>query len=148
MSERRNPTSDPLIAETEQAAAERGTGGRAMQAANLFDLRRIIGGLFVVLGLLLTVLGLTDSEADIQRAAGLNINLLTGLGMLAFGLLFLVWAFTRPLGEQLVEAEAETGPPDAGTPRDLDAGGLSDQGGGRPGDDGEGARRAGDPRRE
>jgi hypothetical protein len=66
-------------------------------AVNLFDLRRIIGGLFVALGLLLTILGLFDSQEEIDKAAGVNINLWSGLGMLALGLLFLVWAFARPL---------------------------------------------------
>ena len=70
-------------------------------AVNLFDLRRIIGGLFVGLGLLLTILGLFDSQEEIDKAAGVNINLWAGLGMLALGILFLVWAFTRPLSEQV-----------------------------------------------
>ena len=35
------------------------TESRVAKAANLFDLRRIIGGVFIVLGLLLTVLGAT-----------------------------------------------------------------------------------------
>ncbi len=76
---------------------------RTERAANLFDLRRIIGGVFVVWGVLLTVLGLTESEAEMQKAAGININLYAGLGMLIFGLAFLAWAFLRPLGEQLSE---------------------------------------------
>ena len=48
------------------------------KAANLFDLRRIIGGLFVVYGLLLTLLGLFDSQEEIDKAAGVNINLWAG----------------------------------------------------------------------
>jgi hypothetical protein len=71
------------------------------QAVNLLDLRRIIGGMFVVLGLLLTILGLFDSQEEIDKAAGVNINLWAGLGMLVLGLLFLLWAFTRPLSEEL-----------------------------------------------
>ena len=68
---------------------------------NIFDLRRIIGGLFVFYGLLLAVLGLFDSQEEIDKAAGVNINLWTGLGMLAFGILMVVWALTRPLSEDL-----------------------------------------------
>jgi hypothetical protein len=75
------------------------------KAINLFDLRRIIGGVFVALGLLLTILGLFDSQEEIDRAAGVNINLWAGLGMLALGLLFLLWAFARPLSEQLDSEE-------------------------------------------
>jgi hypothetical protein len=77
---------------------------RAAQAANLFDLRRIIGGVFVVWGVLLIILGLTGSDAETNKAAGVNINLYAGIGMLVVGALFLVWAFTRPLGEELTEA--------------------------------------------
>jgi hypothetical protein len=79
--------------------------GRELQAANLFDLRRIIGGLFVVLGVLLTVLGLFDSQEEIDRAAGVNINLWGGLGMLVLGLLFVIWALWRPLSEELASQE-------------------------------------------
>ena len=75
----------------------------ARRAANLFDLRRIIGGLFVVYGLLLTVLGLFDSQEEIDKAAGVNINLWAGLGMLVFGLLMITWALTRPLGTEIAE---------------------------------------------
>jgi hypothetical protein len=116
---------DPLIHQTEGAAAEK-SGGRSMQAANLFDLRRIIGGLFVAYGLLLTILGITDSDAEIARAGGININLWAGLGMLVFGALMLLWAFTRPLGEQLREAEeGETPGPSHPAPRGVDAAALA-----------------------
>ena len=93
---------DPLIERTEGTAAEQ-SGGREMRAANLFDLRRIIGGVFGVWGVLLVILGLTESDAEIERAAGVNINLWAGLGMLAISLVFTVWALTRPLGEELAD---------------------------------------------
>jgi hypothetical protein len=96
---------------------------RDRQAANLFDLRRIIGGLFVLYGVLLVILGIATGQEDIDRAAGLNINLIAGLGMLALGVFFLVWAFARPLGEQIGSEEAS----------------------GASGGDGEGAVRSGDP---
>src|SRR3954447_22100787 len=91
---------------------------RAERAANLFDLRRIIGGVFVVWGVLLTVLGITESDAEVDKAAGVNINLYAGLGMLVVGLLFLLWAFTRPLGKELREAETGEHPssPQAAAP--------------------------------
>jgi hypothetical protein len=102
------PTGDPLVEETERHGRE-AAGTRDAQAANLFDLRRIIGGLFVIYGILLTILGLTDSQAEIDRAAGVHINLWAGLGMLALGILFIVWALARPLGQQLMEAEEDDG---------------------------------------
>jgi len=98
-----SPTGDRLIAESEEAEAE----SRAQRAANLFDLRRIIGGLFLIYGVILTVLGLTDTQAEIQKAAGVRINLWTGLAMIAVAIIFLIWAFTRPLSKQLEEAERE-----------------------------------------
>jgi xanthine/uracil/vitamin C permease (AzgA family) len=84
---------------------EQGTGTREAQAANLFDLRRIIGGLFVLYGVVLTIVGLGDSDAEIEKAAGVHINLWAGLGMLALGLFFIAWALLRPLGKQLQEEE-------------------------------------------
>ena len=43
---------------------------RARRAANLFDLRRVIGGLFVVYGLLLAILGLFDSGRRHREGRG------------------------------------------------------------------------------
>ncbi|MFJ6555464.1 hypothetical protein ACIQNT_25025 [Streptomyces luteogriseus] len=71
--------------------------GKSATAARLFDIRRIIGGLFVVYGVIVTIAGLTASDADIDKAAGVNINLWTGLGMLALGLFFLAWLKLRPV---------------------------------------------------
>jgi hypothetical protein len=81
------------------------------RAANLFDLRRIIGGVFLVYGLLLTILGLFASDADKEKAAGLNINLYAGLGMLVFGILMFTWALTRPLSEELGHESEQSGGP-------------------------------------
>jgi hypothetical protein len=104
---------------------------RVAQAANLFDLRRIIGGVFIAYGLLLTILGLFASDTDIHRAADVNINLWAGLGMLVFGLLMITWALTRPLGDELEEGGGvSTAPPPVG----VDAAALaSHQRRGRPG---------------
>jgi hypothetical protein len=84
---------------------EQQTGAREAQAANLFDLRRIIGGLFVVYGVVLTIVGLGDSDKEVAKAAGVHINLWAGLGMLILGLVFVAWALLRPLGRQLQEEE-------------------------------------------
>ena len=96
---------DRVVQETEHAEQEAWQGDKDERAANLFDLRRIIGGLFVLYGIVLTIVGLTDGAAEIQKASGLRINLIAGLGMLALGAIFLIWAFTRPLGKQLREEE-------------------------------------------
>ncbi|MFI5916356.1 hypothetical protein [Dactylosporangium sp. NPDC051541] len=66
------------------------------RAARLFDVRRVIGGLFTVYGVIVTILGIFDSQEEIDKAAGVRINLWIGLGMLVLGLLFLLWQWLRP----------------------------------------------------
>ena len=99
-------TDDKFISEADEAERDAVHDARA---ANLFDVRRFIGGLFVIYGTILLVLGLGASDADVEKAAGVNVNLWTGLAMLIVGGLFLFWAFTRPLGKQLAESEAAGG---------------------------------------
>jgi len=53
------------------------------------DIRLPIGGLFTLLGLLLTGYGLLGDAADYRRSLGHNLNLWWGIVVLAFGLLFL-----------------------------------------------------------
>jgi hypothetical protein len=69
---------------------------KSATAARIFDLRRIIGGLFVLYGVIVTVTGLTDDQAAIDKAQGININLWTGIGMLLLGIFFLTWLKLRP----------------------------------------------------
>ena len=64
--------------------------------ARLFDVRRIIGGLFVIYGVLVGTMGLLDSPAQIDKAQGVNINLWAGIGMFVLGALFLLWLWLRP----------------------------------------------------
>jgi drug/metabolite transporter (DMT)-like permease len=65
--------------------------------SKLFDLRYLIGALFVLYGAVLTVAGFFTTDQAEQKANGININLWLGLGMLATGVFFLAWARTRPL---------------------------------------------------
>ncbi|MEN3283650.1 MAG: hypothetical protein V7607_4790 [Solirubrobacteraceae bacterium] len=103
---RENRTGDELIDQAEEAEDERG-GAHEERAANLFDIRRIIGGLFLLYGLVLTVLGFGASDADLRRADGLNVNLAVGIVLLIVASLFIAWALLRPLGRELETAEAE-----------------------------------------
>ena len=64
--------------------------------AKLFDLRSFIGALFVIFGILVTIPGLTANKATIDKAAGINLELWTGLIMLIMGVLFLAWLLLRP----------------------------------------------------
>jgi hypothetical protein len=66
-------------------------------ASRLFDLRTLIGALFVLYGLILTVVGLFDNDQEISKADGIRINLWLGLSMLLLGVLFLLWVRLRPL---------------------------------------------------
>ncbi|MEJ8635531.1 hypothetical protein [Streptomyces sp. MS2.AVA.5] len=69
---------------------------KSATAARLFDIRLIIGGLFTLYGIIVTIAGILASDADLKKAEGVNINLWTGLGMLALGLFFLLWLKLRP----------------------------------------------------
>ena len=66
-------------------------------ASRLFDLRLLIGGLFVVYGVVLIIAGLVAADAAERKAAGININLWMGIGMLIVGVLFLLWWRLQPL---------------------------------------------------
>lgn len=70
-------------------------------AARLFDIRLMIGGLFVVYGVMLTVAGFFTSDSARRKAAGLNINLWLGIGMLVVGIVFLVWFRVNPLRHEV-----------------------------------------------
>jgi hypothetical protein len=63
-----------------------------------FDIRLVIALLVGVYGVVLTVMGLAfTTDAEIAKAAGVNINLWAGIGMLIFTVLFVLWAVLRPL---------------------------------------------------
>ncbi|MEU3979532.1 hypothetical protein AB0F77_05380 [Streptomyces sp. NPDC026672] len=84
---------------------------KSATAARIFDLRRIIGGLFVLYGVIVTITGITDSQAEIDKAQGININLWTGIGMLLLGLFFLAWLKLRPTPPPVpAETEPQDGP--------------------------------------
>ena len=51
------------------------------------------------------ILGIFDSQAEIDKAAGVRINLWTGLGMLVIGVSFLLWCGCgRCTTEEIAEA--------------------------------------------
>ena len=54
-----------------------------------FDLRLPLGLMFGIFGIVLTILGLTIDPAIYARSLGINVNLIWGLVMLAFGITML-----------------------------------------------------------
>ncbi|MEV7036813.1 hypothetical protein [Amycolatopsis sp. NPDC051061] len=79
--------------------------GARPQKAGAFDIRLIIALLIGVYGVILTVMGaFFTSDAELKKAADVNINLWAGLGMLVVTAAFVIWARVRPL---VVPAEPE-----------------------------------------
>jgi xanthine/uracil/vitamin C permease (AzgA family) len=79
----------------------------AARAANRFDIRRIIAAVFELYGVVLTIVGITGSHAVKTKAAGINIDLWTGLAMIVFGALMLAWALLRPTAPEPTETRGE-----------------------------------------
>ncbi len=63
----------------------------------MVDIRFPIGLMFTIIGVLITVFGIfTGSDAAMyQKSLGFNVNLIMGLIMLVFGLVFLFFAFKK-----------------------------------------------------
>jgi hypothetical protein len=78
-------------------APEVGADAPQSAAAKLFDLRVLIGGLFLLYGAMLTVAGSFTSSKDLAKASQININLWMGIGMLIVGGFFAAWWRLRPL---------------------------------------------------
>jgi hypothetical protein len=81
---------------TDESREPEAQGTDVRRVAKLFDVRRVIGGLFVVYGVIVTLIGVFDSPAEIEKAQGVRINLWMGLAMLALGLLMLLWLRLNP----------------------------------------------------
>ncbi len=61
---------------------------------NRYDIRRVIGGLLALYGAVLFIAGFFISN---EKANGIPINTLTGLGMMVVGLTLVFWALKRPV---------------------------------------------------
>jgi hypothetical protein len=62
-----------------------------------FDLRRILGALFLVYGVIVTIIGIVNFSSDVHRTEGIAINLWTGIAMLILAGLFLLWNRLAPV---------------------------------------------------
>lgn len=80
---------------------------QAARAANWFDVRRIIGGLFLVYGIVMTVTGLVGSQHVKTKAAGINIDLWTGIAMIVFAAAMIAWALWRPTAPEPEETRGQ-----------------------------------------
>ena len=78
-------------------APEVGADAPQSAAAKLFDLRVLIGGLFLLYGIMLTIAGFSTSSKELAKASNININLWMGIGMLVIGGFFAAWWLLRPL---------------------------------------------------
>jgi hypothetical protein len=91
------------------------------------DIRLPLGGLFTLLGLLLTIFGALSDKDIYQRSLGYNVNLLWGAVVLVFGLTFLYFgrrgtssvepAETTPGGQATEAREHRLGLEDEHRPR-------------------------------
>jgi drug/metabolite transporter (DMT)-like permease len=78
------------------------------KTAGAFDIRIIIAMLIGLYGVVLVVTGLVStSDADLDKADGVNINLWAGLGMAAVAAVFFVWARLRPIVVETPEEREE-----------------------------------------
>ena len=80
---------------------------RAAKMANRFDIRRIIGGLFVLYSILLILTGIIGDYTVKNKASGINVNLYTGIGMLLFAIFMIAWALLRPTRPEPPETRGE-----------------------------------------
>lgn len=67
------------------------------RTAGAFDVRVIIAALFLVYGVVLTVMGALAGPAVVAKSANVNINLFTGIAMVVFAVVFALWALLRPI---------------------------------------------------
>jgi hypothetical protein len=80
-------------------------------ASQLFDLRTIIAILFIVYGVILTIMGLFfETPNDIAKAGGINLNLWSGIIMIIVAVGFFLWARMRPLAPPPSGAEVDRPP--------------------------------------
>jgi len=77
-----------------------------MRRAGAFDIRLIISLLTGVYGVVLTIMGIAfTDDAELEKAAGVNINLWAGIGLLVFTALMVLWAVVRPIRVPVSEGD-------------------------------------------
>ena len=97
--------SEPTPSEPAQPGQPQSTVATGSRMQRLFELRYVIGVLLGVYGVILVIRGLLDGPEQLARAAGISINLWTGIGLLVVAAVFLIWARLRPLGIDVTDEE-------------------------------------------
>jgi hypothetical protein len=89
-----------------------GSDGGGKRTAGIFDIRVIIGALLGLFGLILVLTSLfSNPQAQVPRANDVDLNLWTGLSLLAAAAVFILWARLRPI---VVDESAASGDRPAG----------------------------------
>lgn len=71
---------------------------REARAVRAFDIRTISAALLGIYGLVTLVMGLVAvTDEDLERAGGMNVNLVTGIVLVVVAAGFLLWVRLRPL---------------------------------------------------
>lgn len=65
--------------------------------AGLFDIRRIIGLLLGIYGVILVATSFFTSDEQLAKSDGVNVNLWTGIGLVVAAAVFTAWARLRPI---------------------------------------------------
>jgi hypothetical protein len=102
--ERDQPFRGPMTPSTGETDADEIA---AAKAANRFDIRRIIGALFLLYGIVLIVAGLVGGHDIKHKAANINIDLWTGIAMVVFAVIMIAWALLRPVVPEPPETRGE-----------------------------------------
>ncbi|HEY7631332.1 MAG TPA: hypothetical protein VH817_11550 [Thermoleophilaceae bacterium] len=89
--------SDPLNPQADNDQLSDEEELQAARLANRFDIRRLIGGVFLLYGVILLVLGIFGTSHVKHKADGININLWTGIAMVLFAIFMIGWALLRPV---------------------------------------------------
>lgn len=103
---------------TDGAAGERDA---LVRSTRRFDLRRLLGGLFLLYGVICTILGIVHGASDMKQTGGIAINLWSGLGMIVVAIAFFVWDRLAPVPEEdiLGSLDAEAHEKAAGEGREV-----------------------------